>query len=128
VYSEPPSGDAEALSYLLTGRPLNNANSEEGDMLNQAAFALGLTGAGNVASRIQNELGLDTLGIQGGSENRQLVAGKQLNDRLFVEYAYGMIDSLGTLLLRYQLSQRLVVESRSGAARVVDIVYSVKKP
>ncbi len=127
VYSEPPLGDAEALSYLLTGRPLNSANSEEGDMLNQAAFALGLTKAGSVASRVRNQLGLETLGIQGGAENRQLVAGKRFGDRLFIEYAYGVVDSLGTLLLRYQLSRRLMVESRSGSVRNVDVVYSVKK-
>jgi translocation and assembly module TamB len=128
VYSEPPLGDAEALSYLLTGRPLSNANAEEGDMLNQAAFALGLTTAGSVASSIRNQLGLETFGIQGGSENRKLVAGKRIGDRLLVEYAYGVIDSLGTLLLRYQLSPRLMVESRSGSVRIVDVVYSVKRP
>ncbi len=128
VYSEPPLADAEALSYLLTGRPLGSANSEEGDMLNQAAFALGLTTAGNVASRIRNQLGLETLGIQGGAENRQLVAGKRFGERLFIEYAYGVVDSLGSLLLRYQLSRRLTVESRSGSVRTVDVVYTVKKP
>ncbi|MBT8442862.1 MAG: translocation/assembly module TamB domain-containing protein, partial [Gammaproteobacteria bacterium] len=127
VYSEPPLGDADALSYLLTGRPLINANSEEGDMLNQAAFALGLTTAGSVASRVRNQLGLETLGIQGDAENRQLVAGKRFGDRLFIEYAYGVVDSLGTLLLRYQLTRRLMVESRSGSVRNVDVVYSVRK-
>ncbi len=96
-------------------------------MLNQAAFALGLTSAGSVASRIRNELGLDTLGIQGGSDDRQLVAGKRIGDRLLIEYAYGIIDNLGTLLLRYQLSDRLLIESRSGSARTVDLVYRVKK-
>lgn len=128
VYSEPPLSDAEALSYLLTGRPLSNANSAEGDMLNQAAFALGLTTAGSVASRIRNQLGLETLGFQGGGENRQFVAGTRIGGRLFVEYAYGVVDKLGTLLLRYQLSRRLMVESRSGSVRNMDVVYSVKKP
>lgn len=128
VYSEPALGDAEALSYLLTGRPLNNANTEEGDMLNQAAFALGLTTAGSVVSQIRNELGLDTLGIQGNADNRQFFAGKRFGNRLFVEYAYGMVDSLGTLLLRYQLNRRLAIESRSGSTRLIDIIYSVRKP
>ncbi len=127
VYSEPPLADAEALSYLLTGRPLNSANSEEGDMLNQAAFALGLTSAGRVASRVRNQLGLETLGIEGGPEDRRLVAGKRIGDRLLIEYAYGVIDNLGTLLLRYQLSRRLTVESRSGSVRTVDVVYTVKR-
>ncbi len=127
VYSEPPMSDAEALSYLLTGRPLGSAGAADGDMLNQAAFALGLTSAGSVASRIRNDLGLDTLGIQGGAEDRQLVAGKRIGDRLLVEYAYGIVDNLGTLLLRYQLSDRLLIESRSGTARAVDLIYRVRK-
>ncbi|MDH3578423.1 MAG: translocation/assembly module TamB domain-containing protein [Gammaproteobacteria bacterium] len=127
VYSEPAKGDAEALSYLLTGRPLGSADSAEGAMLNQAAFALGLASAGSIASVIRNELGFETLGIQGGAENRQFVAGKRIGDRLLIEYAYGMIDNLGTLLLRYQLTNRIILESRSGTARMLDIVYSVKK-
>jgi translocation and assembly module TamB len=127
VYSEPALGDAEALSYLLTGRPLASADSEQSDMLNQAAFALGLTTAGSIASRIRNELGFETLGVRGGSEDSEFVAGRRFGNRLFIEYAYGIIDSLGTLLLRYQLSKRLVVESRSGTVRNVDLVYTVKK-
>ena len=128
VYSEPATSDVEALSYLLTGRPLSNATGDEGDTLNQAAFALGLTSAGSVVSRIRNELGLETLGVQGSADSRQFFAGKRFGSRLFVEYAYGIVDNLGTLLLRYQLNRRLVVESRSGTVRTVDVVYSVKKP
>ena len=127
VFSDPVLGDAEALSYLLTGRPLVNANAEQGDMLNQAAFALGLSTAGSVVSRISSDLGLDTLAVKGGSGSQQIVAGKRLGNRLLVEYAYGIIDNLGTLLLRYQLNKRLVLESRSGSVNNVDVVYSVKK-
>ncbi len=127
VFSDPVLGDAEALSYLLTGRPLVNANAEQGDMLNQAAFALGLSTAGSVVSRISNQLGLDTLAVKGGSGQQQLVAGKRLGNRLLVEYAYGIVDNLGTLLLRYQMNKRLVLESRSGSVNNVDVVYSVKK-
>ena len=128
VYSEPALGDVEALSYLLTGRPLSNATGEQGDTLNQAAFALGLSSAGSVVSRLRNDLGLETLGVQGSADDRQFFAGKRFGNRLFVEYAYGIVDNLGTLLLRYQLNSRLVVESRSGTVRTVDVVYSVKKP
>jgi translocation and assembly module TamB len=127
VFSDPTLGDAESLSYLLTGRPLVSANAEQGDMLNQAAFALGLSTAGSVVSRISNQLGLDTLAVKGGSGEQQIVAGKRLGSRLLVEYAYGIVDNLGTLLLRYQLNSRMVLESRSGSVNNVDVVYSVKK-
>jgi translocation and assembly module TamB len=128
VFSEPPLGDADALSYLLTGRPLSSAtDSGDGDLLNKAAFALGLSQAGAVAAQIKTELGLDTLAIEGGTEDSRVVAGKRFGDRLLVEYGYGLIDKLGTLLLRYQLTERLMLESRTGTVSNVDVVYTVRK-
>ena len=127
VFSEPALSDAEALSYLLTGRPLRSASSTEGNTLNQAAFALGLSRAGAVTEQIRSTLGLETLAVEGGSDSGRIVAGKQLGGRLFLEYGYGLVDQLGTLLLRYQLSDRLILETSSGSATALDLVYSVKK-
>jgi translocation and assembly module TamB len=128
VYSDPPLRDAEALSYLLTGRPLSAAaESGDGDLLGNAAFALGLSGAGLVASRVRSQLGLDSLSIEGGADDGRIIAGKRLNSRLLVEYGYGLIDRLGSLLLRYQLNERLVIESRTGTTSEFDIVYRVRK-
>lgn len=128
VFSEPSLSDADALSYLLTGRPLASATSQgEGDTLNNAAFALGLSGAGSIASQVRTELGLDTLTIEGGASDSRLIAGKRFGDRLLVEYGYGLIDKLGTLLLRYELNERIVLESRTGTVSNLDVVYRVKK-
>jgi len=128
VFSEPAMGDAEALSYLLTGRALSSAGQTgDADFLNQAAFALGLSQAGSIASQIQGDLGLDTLKVEGGSESGRIVAGKRFGDRLLVEYGYGLIDKLGTLLLRYQLTNRLMLESRTGTVSELDIVYTVRE-
>lgn len=128
VYSEPPMSDAEALSYLIAGRPLSGISSDgDGDLLNQAAFALGLSGAGAITSRIRTQLGLETLTIEGGREDSRLIAGKRFGERLMVEYGYGLVDRLGTLLLRYRLSQRLTLESRTGGVSTLDLVYTVRK-
>jgi translocation and assembly module TamB len=127
VFSEPPLSDADALSYLLTGRPLATAGTTgEGDTLSKAAFALGLSGAGTVASQVRTSLGLETLSVEGGAEDGRIIAGKRFGDRLLVEYGYGIIDKLGTLLLRYQMTERLVLESRTGTVSNLDIVYRVR--
>ena len=128
VFSTPSLSDPEALSYLLTGQSLASAKSAgEGDTLNNAAFALGLSGAGSVTSRIRTELGLETLTVEGGAEDGKIIAGKRFGNRLLVEYGYGLIDKLGTLLLRYQLNDHIVLESRTGTVSNLDVVYSVKK-
>ncbi len=127
VFSEPAMSDAEALAYLLTGRPLSTASTGEGNRLNEAAFALGLSRAGAVTSQIQNTLGLDSLTLEGGADSGRIVAGRRLGGRLFVEYGYGLVDQLGTLLLRLQLTDRIVVESSSGSRHTLNIVYSVTR-
>jgi translocation and assembly module TamB len=128
TFSDPDMSDAETLSYLLTGRPLASATSTgEGDLLNNAAFALGMSGAGTIASQVRSQLGLETLTIEGGVDDSRLIAGKKFGNRLLVEYGYGLIDKLGTLLLRYQLTDRIVLESRTGTVSNLDVVYSVKK-
>ena len=88
---------------------------------------MGLTGAGSITTEIRTSLGLETLGIEGGGDDSRLIAGKRFGDRLLVEYGYGLIDKLGTLLLRYQLTDRIVLESRTGTVSNLDILYNVKK-
>ena len=128
MFSEPPLSDAETLSYLLTGRPLSGATtSAEGDVLNKAAFALGVSQAGAITSQIGSALGLETFTVEGGADDGRIVAGKRVGGRLLVEYGYGIVDKLGTLLLRYQVNRRLMLESRTGTVSNLDIVYSVKK-
>ena len=89
--------------------------------------ALGLSGAGSIVSQVRSDLGLDTLSVEGGPSSSRIVAGKRFGERLFVEYGYGLIDQLGELLLRYQLNDRLVLESRTGTVSNLDILYSVRK-
>lgn len=127
LYSEPDLSDAEILSYLITGRPLGAASAGEGELLGQAAFALGLTGAGAIATQIGSTLGLDTLAVDGNGGSGRIVAGKRLGDRLLVEYGYGLVDKLGTLLLRYELNEKVVIESSTGSVSALDVVYSIKR-
>ncbi|MEO0997995.1 MAG: translocation/assembly module TamB domain-containing protein, partial [Pseudomonadota bacterium] len=125
LFSQPPLTEADALSYLLTGRPLSAAGSGDGSLLNGAALALGLSQAGKVAAQISASLGLDELGIEGSGEDGRLLAGKWLGESLYLQYAYGIFDKLGSLLVRLSLSERLTLETRSGRQQSLDLVYSV---
>ena len=129
VYSEPQMAEADALSYLMIGRPLNQASSSEGSELSNAAVALGMRQASRITEQIGQALGLDQLSLTGnGGDNAALVAGKQLNSRMYVRYAYSVFSRIGTLLLRYRLSQRLTLEAGAGEAHSIDLLYSVEKP
>lgn len=128
IYSEPAMAEAEALSYLVLGQPLSQATSSEGSQLSNAALGLGLRQANRITDQLGRSVGLDQLTLAGdGGDGTALVAGKQLNERLYARYAYGVFSRLGTLLLRYRLSQRLTLEAGTGENQSIDLLYTVEK-
>ena len=129
IYSNPAMLEAEALSYLLLGRPLGEATSADGNALANSAYALGLRGAGAITNQIGQSVGLDELAVRGNNQNTaELVSGKQINSRLYARYAYGVFSKLGNLLLRYRLSESFAIEMSSGEAQSMDILYTIERP
>jgi translocation and assembly module TamB len=128
VFSEPAMNQVDALSYLVLGRPLNQATESEGGELSGAAVSLGLRQATVLTEQIGQSLGLDQLSLSGdGGDTTALIAGKKINSRLYARYAFGVFSRIGTLLLRYRLSSRLTLEAGAGEQQSVDILYSVEK-
>ena len=64
LFSEPPMPQQEQLSYLVLGRPLDDASASESSAMSSAALALGLRGGNFVSERINKNLGLDSFGIE----------------------------------------------------------------
>jgi translocation and assembly module TamB len=129
VFAEPAMAEADALSYLVLGRPLNEATATEGADLSGAALTLGIKQAARLTGQIGQSLGLDQLTLSGyGGDSTALIAGKQINSRLYARYAYGVFSRLGVLLLRYRLSERLTLEAATGENQSIDVLYSVEKP
>lgn len=128
VFAEPTMAEADALSYLVIGRPLSQATATEGGDLSGAAVSLGLKQATRLTEQIGQAVGLDQLSLTGdGGEATALVAGKQINPRVYARYTYGVFSRLGALLLHYKLSRRLSLEARTGEIQSLEIIYSVEK-
>lgn len=128
VFSDPAASEADALSYLLFGRPLTGNGQEETATLQSAALAMGLQQALPAVQRIGESLGLDELAVQSTSTDAgALMAGKYLSRRVYVRYTYGLFNRIGGLLLRFRFNDRLSVETRSGDEKSMDLLYTVDK-
>jgi translocation and assembly module TamB len=128
IYSDPTMSEADALSYLLLGRPLSGTGEQETATLESAAVAMGLQQALPAVQRIGTSLGLDELSIQTtDADTGALTAGKYLSARLYVRYSYGLFSRIGGLLVRFSFNDRLDVEARSGDEDSVDLLYTVEK-
>jgi translocation and assembly module TamB len=120
--------EADALSYLLTGRPLADATTADGSNLSNTAYSLGLRQAALITNQIGQTVGLDELTVSGSNQNTtELVAGKQINADLYARYAYGVFTRLGHLLLRYRISQSFAIEIGAGETQSMDILYTIEK-
>jgi translocation and assembly module TamB len=129
VFSRPAMSEADALSYLLIGRPLEEATAADGSVLSGTAYGLGLRQAALITNQVGQNLGLDQLSVAGSNQSTtSLVAGKQINPRLYMRYAYGVFTEIGNLLLRYKLSERLTIEAGTGESQSMDLLYLVEKP
>jgi translocation and assembly module TamB len=132
VFSTPAMSEADALSYLLFGRPMSGSSAgmdtEETSALQTAALALGLQQALPVVQRIGNTLGLDELTVQStDTDAGALMAGKYLSPRVYIRYSYGLFNRIGGFLLRFRVNDRLSIETRSGEQESMDLFYTVEK-
>lgn len=128
LYSDPSLSQTDTLSYLLLGRAADDTSGVEGEALSQAALAFGLSRSSPITQQLADGLGLDELTVGGDSVNAaELVAGKQINDRLYLRYTYGVFSNLGAILLRYRLSRRLTLEAGSADAQSLDLLYTIEK-
>src|SRR5688572_7961169 len=116
VFSDPAMEQGNALSYLVTGRPLRSLSGEDGDTVGMAARALGTATGDLLAKSIGAKLGVDDIGV-GESDalgGAAFTVGKYLSPRLYLSYGVGVFEPGQVVTLRYQLTERWELEANSG--------------
>ena len=114
IWSNPAMQESEALAYLVLGRSLNTASTDESQKINAASTAL-TAGAGLLASQLGAKIGLDDAGVL---ESRTLGGsvfgvGKYLSPKLYVSYGVSMVGSGSAITLKYLLRKGFDVEIES---------------
>lgn len=109
VFSNPTMPQSDALSYLVTGKPLSEVKGGEGNLVSSAAQALGSATGDLLAKSVGSKLGVDDIGVSsnqalGGSA--AFTVGKYLSPRLYLNYGVGLFDPGTVITLRYLLNTR----------------------
>ncbi len=129
LFSSPSLDQTDALSYLVLGRPSEQATGAEGEMLYDAALSLGLTGGGLLAEQVGSMFGIEEIEIEGGSaaDEATVFIGKYLSPRLYVSYGIGLFDPVSTFRLRYQISSKWLVQTEYGFESGGDLIYRIER-
>lgn len=119
VFSDPAMDEANALSYLVAGRPLEDVGTgeEDGSALQAAARSLGTAGGGLLAKQLGRRLGVDEVSVKddefiGGAA---FTVGEYLSPRLFLSYGVGLFEPGEVVTLRYRLSRTLSLQAQRGS-------------
>ena len=149
MHSDPPMADAEALSWLVLGRPPDQGG---GDNIALAQAAAGLLSGSSegYSTRVAKAIGVDEISIRSGTfgiasllpargvagslrsdeasaatvAGEIITIGKNINEALTLSYQQAISDTTRFLQLNYRLSQRLSVVARGGTNNALDLVYS----
>lgn len=128
VFSEPAMNEADALAYLILGRPLQGSGDAETATLESAAVSMGLRQALPAIQRVGETLGFDEFSVRTtATDTGELMAGKQISPRLYMRYTYGIFNRIGGLLFRLRLTDRISLETRSGENKAMDLIYTVER-
>jgi translocation and assembly module TamB len=119
-FSRPSMSDADILAFLLLDRPSSSENETAG-----AALALGLT---QLVPGGDGILGLDEVSFETDSANQTaMVAGKRINEKLYVRYVFGALGEPGAFRIRYSLGRGFSLESSTGARQSLDLLYLLER-
>ena len=131
LFSEPAMSQTAQRSWLVLGRPREQTSGGESSALAQAAIGLGRKGGDFLGRRLQDTLGLDTLGVEseagGPRDQASFVIGKYLSPKLYVSYGIGLFEPVNVLKLRYEISRRWTLLTESGTESGGDITYSIER-
>jgi translocation and assembly module TamB len=125
--STPPMPEAEALSYLLTGRSINTLQSGEAASLNRAAESLAISGGGLLLGGIGTRIGLDEVAVEQDEEDASVVLGKYLSPKLFVSYGISIAEAINTVKLRYTMNERWSLKAEAGLEQSADVEYKIER-
>ncbi|MET0934789.1 MAG: translocation/assembly module TamB domain-containing protein [Luteibacter sp.] len=116
VFSNPVMEQSDALSYLVTGKPLSQVSGGEGNMVGAAAQALGSAAGDLLAKKVGNRIGVDDIGVTnndalGGTS--AFTVGKYLSPRLYLSYGVGLFEPGQVITLRYLFSRKWNFEAQN---------------
>ncbi|MGB5677555.1 MAG: translocation/assembly module TamB domain-containing protein [Gammaproteobacteria bacterium] len=119
-FSRPSMPERDVLSFLLLDMPASSDSNASG-----AALALGLQ---QIVPGDSGILGLDEISFETNDANEAaMVAGRRINENLFVRYVFGTRGEPGSFRIRYTLGRGFSLEASTGSRQSLDLIYLLER-
>ena len=128
LFADPSLPSPQIVSYLLTGKPLDDLKAGDTSSVGLATDTLALQGGGVLASQLGRRIGIEEVGIESrGVNDTSLVLGKFLSPRFFVSYGISLTESINTFKMRYTISDKWRFKSEIGQNQSADLEFRIER-
>ena len=120
--------DSEILSYILRGKALSETSTTDRQTVSNAALGYAISQTRPITDKLSELTGLDDIIIESeeGLESIGLALGKYLTPDLYVRYGMDVVERISKILVRYQLTDRLFLETEASKGQSIDLIYRVE--
>jgi len=129
VFAEPAMDESEAMSYVLFGKPIEQANLSQGQMASTMTTALGVPGTNIVAHGIASQLGIEKAQVQVVStfQSTSIALGTHLSPKFYLGAGVDVFQATPTVEFRYILNHLFTVEAAAAHENRVDLLYTIER-
>ena len=116
--SEPAMSEGDIMSFLLFGRPLEDLNNNQMDLVQSRAADIVTTfGSAQLEAKLAGQLGVDMVRIRdtkGDAKGSSLVLGKYISRKVLLEYERALESNLFFISLDYFLTRHFRLRTLYG--------------
>lgn len=126
VFSNPSLPQDQALSYVLTGRSLENSgDAGSSNSIAAALIGMSLSKSSKLVGGVGSAFGISDLNVStaGIGDNTKVVVSGSFTPKFKVKYGVGIFAPLTELTLRYRLAPSLYLQWMSSVNQAVDLFY-----
>ena len=132
LYGRPAMDDRDVISYMVIGQPYqtDTGGSQKDQIAQWAAAILKGTPSSSFPRRLQERLGIDTVGVEtgstGGIVKSVVTIGKYLSPDLYVAFGRSLFGDDYYISTRYSFLKHWQIESKVGLQTGTDLFYRIE--
>ncbi|MDQ5988101.1 MAG: hypothetical protein CSYNP_03854 [Syntrophus sp. SKADARSKE-3] len=132
LYGRPAMDDRDVIAYMVIGQPYqtDSGGSQKDQIAQWAAAILKGTPSSSFPRRLQEKLGIDTVGVEAGSTGgvaKSIVTiGKYLSPDLYVAFGRSLFGDDYYISTRYSFLKHWQIESKVGLQTGTDVFYKIE--
>ena len=126
VFSDPAMAQQEALSYILSGKSLQNSSDSQGNsQITSMLINLSAKTSAPVLSKIGSEVGIEDLSLtaSGSGDEESVGISGYIAPGVELSYGVGVFDNFSIFSIRYEMFERFYIEASNGLSQAIDAYY-----